>query len=90
MDVQWLVVSQGMGLTLIGLTCGAAAAVAVTRLASPLLVRVSATDPGIFCAAALFLAGVALAATIVPTASGADRSERGAEEAIGSEIRVGG
>jgi predicted permease len=65
-DVLGLVVRQGMGLALAGLLVGMAAAVAVTRLASPLLVNVSATDPFIFSAAAFFLAIVALAATYVP------------------------
>lgn len=65
-DVLRFVVRQGMGLTLAGLLAGVAAAIAVTRLASPLLINVSATDPLIFAAAALFLAAVALAASYIP------------------------
>jgi ABC-type antimicrobial peptide transport system permease subunit len=65
-DVLGLVVRQGMGLTVIGLLVGVAVAAAVTRLAAPLLINVSSTDPLIFSAAALFLAGVALAASYVP------------------------
>jgi predicted permease len=65
-DVLGFVVRQGMGLTLAGLLAGIAFAIAVTRLAAPLLVNVSATDPLIFVAAALFLAAVALVASYVP------------------------
>jgi predicted permease len=65
-DVLGLVVRQGMGLTVVGLLVGVAVAAAVTRLAAPLLINVSSTDPLIFSAAALFLAGVALAASYVP------------------------
>jgi ABC-type lipoprotein release transport system permease subunit len=55
-----------MGLTTAGLAVGVASAIAVTRLASPLLVRISPRDPGIFAAAALFLAVVALIASYLP------------------------
>jgi len=65
-DVLGLVVREGMGLTLAGLMAGVAVALAVTRLASGLLVNVSATDPLIFGGAALFLAAVALAASYLP------------------------
>ncbi|MCX6630194.1 MAG: ABC transporter permease, partial [Candidatus Solibacter sp.] len=65
-DVLGPVVRQGMGLTLVGLVVGVAAAAAVTRLAAGLLVNVSATDPLIFAGAALFLAAVGLAACMVP------------------------
>ena len=49
-----------------GLLAGIVAALAVTRLASGLLVNVSATDPLIFGGAALFLAVVAMAASYIP------------------------
>ncbi len=65
-DVLRLMVGEGMGLTLAGLLVGIALAVMATRVASPLLVRVSATDPVIFAGGALFLAAVALAATYLP------------------------
>ena len=65
-DVVGLVVRQGMGLTIVGLLVGVMAAAAVTRLASGLLVNVSATDPLIFAGGALFLAAIALAASCVP------------------------
>ena len=65
-DVLRLMIRQGMGLTLAGIAVGLAAAMAVTRIASPLLVRVSPRDPAILSAAALFLAFVALIATYLP------------------------
>src|SRR5271165_5432686 len=65
-DVLALVVGRGMRLTLVGVAIGVVAALAVTRLASSLLVHVSATDPLVFAAASLFLAAVALAANYLP------------------------
>jgi len=65
-DVLRLVVRQGMILTLIGVGAGVGAALAVTRLASSLLVEVSATDPLVFVGATLFLAAVAAAASYLP------------------------
>src|SRR5271165_1660190 len=65
-DVLKLVVGRGMRLTLVGVAIGEVAALAVTRLASSLLVHVSATDPLVFAAASLFLAAVALAANYLP------------------------
>jgi len=65
-DVVALMVGRGMRLTLAGVAIGVAAAVAVTRLAASLLVHVSATDPLVFGAAALFLGAVALAANYLP------------------------
>ena len=65
-DVVGMVLRDGMGLTAAGLLVGVLAAVAVTRLVSGLLVKVSATDPLIFGGAALFLAVVALVASGVP------------------------
>jgi predicted permease len=61
-----VVLRQSMTLTGAGLLCGAAAAAAATRLASGLLVNVSAGDPMIFAGAALFLAVLALAASYFP------------------------
>jgi predicted permease len=65
-DVVALVVRQAMVLTLVGLGIGVAASLALTRLASGLLVGVSATDPMIFAGAALFLAAISLAASYLP------------------------
>ncbi len=65
-DVFALVVRRGMRLTLVGVALGMVAALAVTRLASSLLVHVSATDPLVFAGASIFLAAVALAANYLP------------------------
>lgn len=65
-DVLGLVVRQGLGLTAVGLAVGTVVALAVTRLASGLLVKVSARDPVIFVGAAAVLTLVALAASYVP------------------------
>jgi predicted permease len=65
-DVLAMVLRQGLSMAAVGLAAGFAGALAVTRAASGLLVRVSATDPVIFAAAALFLALVAVAASILP------------------------
>jgi putative ABC transport system permease protein len=66
-DVVALVVRQAMVLTVAGLAIGIAASLVLTRLASGLLVQVSATDPLIFGGAALFLAAISLAASYLPT-----------------------
>ncbi|MGH9936033.1 MAG: ABC transporter permease, partial [Blastocatellia bacterium] len=60
------VVWQGMKLVAIGLACGLAAAVALTRLMNTLLFGVSATDPLTFAVIALLLAAVALLACYLP------------------------
>ncbi len=65
-DVTAMVIRQAMSLVLAGLLWGLAAAFAVTRLASGMLVGVSPSDPLTFAAAALFLIVVALAATLLP------------------------
>jgi putative ABC transport system permease protein len=65
-DVRHLVVRQGMTPVLIGVVVGVAAALLLTRLMSSLLFGVSATDPATFAGVALFLAGIALAASWLP------------------------
>ena len=50
-----MLVRQGMLLALTGLVAGVAAALAVTRLVSSMLIHVSASDPATFVSAALFL-----------------------------------
>lgn len=65
-DVLRMVVRQGMGMAIAGVLTGIAVALSITRLASSLLINVSATDPLIFAAASLFLAAVALAASYLP------------------------
>jgi ABC-type antimicrobial peptide transport system permease subunit len=65
-DVLALVGREATGMVLLGILVGSLAAAALTRVASGLLIDVSATDPLIFCGAAVFLAAVALVATFVP------------------------
>lgn len=61
-----MVLRQGMALTLIGLAAGAAASLALGRMAGGMLVDVRAADPATFAAAAAFLAAVAMLASFVP------------------------
>jgi putative ABC transport system permease protein len=65
-DIRRLIVGQGLILTLIGVTIGVAAALALTRLMSNLLYGVSATDPATFALIVLLLAAVALLACYLP------------------------
>ena len=65
-DVLRMVLSQGLKITLIGVTIGLAGAFAITRLLSSLLYGVSATDPLTFIVIPCILAGVALGASFVP------------------------
>jgi predicted permease len=65
-DVMRLVIARGMLLALAGVTLGLAGALAVTRVMSSLLYRVSATDPLTYAGLALSLALAALLACYVP------------------------
>jgi putative ABC transport system permease protein len=65
-DILWLVLKRGMGLAMLGLGIGMVAAFALTRLMQSLLFEVSASDPMVFGLIALLLAGVALAACVIP------------------------
>jgi putative ABC transport system permease protein len=65
-DVMRLVVGRGMMLASIGIGIGLAAALGLTRVMASLLFAVSATDPLTFGTISLVLAGVALAANLVP------------------------
>src|SRR5262245_18781082 len=65
-DVMYLVVKQGLRLTLIGTVIGLALAVAATRLIAGLLFGVTATDPATFAGVALLLIFVALLACYLP------------------------
>lgn len=66
-DVIGLVVKQGAVLVALGITVGLVAALAVTRAIVGLLFEVSATDPTVYVAVSLVLAGTAMLASIVPT-----------------------
>jgi putative ABC transport system permease protein len=65
-DVLRVVVAQSMMPVLAGVGIGLAAALALTRLMANMLYGVKASDPGTFCAVALILSAVALAASIIP------------------------
>jgi len=65
-DVVWLVVRQGLKLTLLGMAIGLASAYGLTRLLTKLLFNVSATDPMTFAGVALLLMIVALLACWIP------------------------
>src|SRR5262245_11236730 len=65
-DVLRMVVWRGMSLTLIGVTLGLAAALALTRVLKNLLFEVETTDPATFALIALLLIGVALIASYIP------------------------
>jgi predicted permease len=65
-DVLKMVVGQGMRLALVGVGIGLAGALALTRLMAGLLFGVSASDPLTFALVAVTLAGVALAACLIP------------------------
>ncbi|HEY7180676.1 MAG TPA: FtsX-like permease family protein [Blastocatellia bacterium] len=65
-DILRMVVWRGMRLTLVGVTLGLAAALALTRVMRNLLFEVSATDPATFALIALLLVAVALIASYIP------------------------
>jgi putative ABC transport system permease protein len=65
-DVLKLVVGQGMALSIAGLVIGLVAAFGLTRLMTALLFGVSSTDPLVFMAIPLLLAGVAFMASFIP------------------------
>src|SRR5262245_53927311 len=65
-DVLWLVISQGMKLTLLGLAAGLLVAFVLSRLISQLLYEVNATDPATFLGVAFVLAIAALLACYLP------------------------
>jgi putative ABC transport system permease protein len=65
-DILKLIVGQAMLLTLLGITIGLGASVALTRLMESLLFDVSTTDPLTFVVISTVLSAVALAACFVP------------------------
>src|SRR5215813_2504088 len=65
-DVLWLILRQGLALTLAGVSIGLLASWAVTRLLTKLLYGISATDPLVFGGVAFLLSAVALLACYVP------------------------
>ncbi len=65
-DILRLVLEQGMGLALVGVGCGVAISLALTRLLAALLFDIRATDPLVFSAAASLLVITALLACYLP------------------------
>jgi putative ABC transport system permease protein len=65
-DVLRLVLSQGVRLTLLGLSIGLAAALAVTRLLSSELLGISPTDLATYTGVSLLLCAVSLLACYIP------------------------
>ena len=76
-DVRRMFVRQGLLLTGIGVVCGVAAAVALTRLMTALLFEVSPLDPATYCAVSVVLLFAALLASYIPArrATNTDPSE---------------
>ena len=64
--VMGLVLAKGLALTLIGLAAGLVAALSVSQVVASMLLNVSATDPWIFFGASVFLAAIALLASLLP------------------------
>jgi len=65
-DILWLVVEEGLALTLIGVGAGIVAALGLTRLLAGLLYGIHPKDPLTFAALSLLLTGVALLASYIP------------------------
>ena len=65
-DVLNLILSRGMGLTLIGASIGGAGALWLTRVLRTLLFEISPTDPVSFAAVAVLLVAIALVACWLP------------------------
>jgi putative ABC transport system permease protein len=75
-QVRWLVVRQGLRLTITGLVLGGVAALIATRAMTKLLFNVTPNDPATLVGVALLLAGTSIAAAWIPAlkASRADPS----------------
>jgi ABC-type antimicrobial peptide transport system permease subunit len=65
-SLRRMFVRHGLWLTSIGLVCGLAAAMAVTRLMSALLFQISPLDPVTYIAVPVVLVAAALLASYVP------------------------
>lgn len=65
-DVRWMVLGQGLRLTVLGLAVGVALSVALTRVLRSMVFGVSVRDPLTIALVALVLAGVSLVALYLP------------------------
>jgi predicted permease len=70
-DVLWLVVSQGLRVTLIGIVFGLAGAFASTRLLQSMLFEVSTTDTMTFVVVPVLFVVVTVLASLIPAARAA-------------------
>ena len=70
-DVTRMVVGEGLALTGLGIAIGLAAAFALTRTMTKLLVGVAASDPAVYSGVAVLLAVIALVACYIPAARAA-------------------
>jgi len=64
--VMWSVLRRALALMAIGVVVGTAGALALTRVMSGLLYEVRPTDAATFAGSAMLLAGIAVAASLVP------------------------
>jgi putative ABC transport system permease protein len=65
-DVVWLILRQGLLLTLVGVSIGVFGAMALARIASSLLYGVTPTDPIAFMSASVIITAAALLACYIP------------------------
>ena len=65
-NILWLVIRQGLVLTVAGIGLGLGGALALTRVMKAFLFHISATDPATFAGIALLFLVVALAASYIP------------------------
>jgi len=65
-NVLWMIIRQGLVLTVIGITVGVAGTYALTGLLGSLLFGVKATDPLTFVAVSVVMGVVAMSACMVP------------------------
>jgi putative ABC transport system permease protein len=66
-DILRLITGQGLKLIVIGLVLGTAGAVALTRIMSPFLYGIAATDPQTFILTPLLLTSIAMLACWIPS-----------------------
>jgi ABC-type antimicrobial peptide transport system permease subunit len=66
-DVVKMFIRLGLRLTFIGIVCGIAAGVLITRLLAAVLIEISPFDPVAFVSVSIFLTVVALLAILIPS-----------------------
>ena len=88
-DVLLGVAAQGLGFSAVGITLGAAASLALTKLVSKLLFGIPAGDPATFVVVGVLLLTVASAASYLGASSHADRSDPGLARGVRVPGRLG-